>query len=54
MDCFWAIILLCGWAHLIPCHLCENALSMDPKTLSLGNGERNFVRWVEHVTEDEN
>ena len=46
---FWASISLWGWAYPIPCHLCENALPIDPKILSLGNGEKNFVRWVEHV-----
>ena len=50
---FWASISLCGWAYLIPCHFCENAFPMDPKILSLGNGRKNFVRWVEHVTRDE-
>ena len=50
---FWASVSLCGWAYPIPCHLCENAFPMDPKILSLGNGEKNFVRWVEHVTWDE-
>ena len=49
----WASISLCGWAYPIPCHLCENALPMDPNILSLGNGEKNFVEWVEHVTGDE-
>ena len=44
---------VCGWAYLLPIHLCWNVDRIDPNTLSLGNGEENCFNVVGHVTGDE-
>ena len=44
---------VCGWAYPFPCHLCWNALPIDPNITSLGKGEWNCLSVVGHVTGDE-
>ena len=53
MEGFLGVIFLCGWAYPFPIHLYWNVVTVDPNTLSLGNGEDNCLIEVGHLTGDE-